>query len=477
MEKKLLQRRTFQQTNTPGIVTDQNGQPCIDIKMIVVATDRGRQDFGRVLELRDSMLQFGVLHPIKLRKVLKKDYDGKNSLDWQYHLVAGGRRYRAFLTTGETYIPFTFEGEDNLWAAEAELEENIQRLGLSNSEECILQAKIHDLKTKKYGNAVKGQPNTEFGWSLDKQAALTQQSSESVRTKVKLGKAMLKDPSIQTRLGHLPASAMLKELTKETKTKDFHEKLSTGSISVQGSIKNIDCLAGLKDLASASVHCVLTDPPFGNSQITQDTGSTRSSMTYTGVIKPTDNMTSEAVRTLLSQVIPELGRVLVPGGHLYLFFAFEHYNFLVKTLTVNGFLVEDQPLIWYKNATTTPAMGYNYPSSYEPILFAHNKERSRRLTGEGLRNLLTIPAVPRNDRKHPFHKPAKLIIDLIARSTVVGETVLDPFAGSGEVVKRATQLQRNALGFEVNPDNWARAQMNLSEAASATPKSGIGGKA
>ncbi len=36
--------------------------------------------------------------------------------------------------------------------------------------------------------------------------------------------------------------------------------------------------------------------------------------------------------------------------------------------------------------------------------------------------------------------------------TFVGDTVLDPFLGSGTTVKVALEAGRNAVGYEINPD-------------------------
>ena len=59
-------------------------------------------------------------------------------------------------------------------------------------------------------------------------------------------------------------------------------------------------------------------------------------------------------------------------------------------------------------------------------------------------------------RLHLLDKyPAKMIPQmaqfLIERSSEPGDTVLDPFCGSGTVVREALALRRNAIGLDVNP--------------------------
>lgn len=50
---------------------------------------------------------------------------------------------------------------------------------------------------------------------------------------------------------------------------------------------------------------------------------------------------------------------------------------------------------------------------------------------------------------HPTQKPVKLLKRLIEIFTDIGDTVIDPCAGSGSTLKAAAELGRNAYGFEV----------------------------
>ena len=53
---------------------------------------------------------------------------------------------------------------------------------------------------------------------------------------------------------------------------------------------------------------------------------------------------------------------------------------------------------------------------------------------------------------HEAMFPEELPRRLIKMFTFVGDTVLDPFLGSGTTVKAALDLERNAVGYEINPD-------------------------
>ena len=53
---------------------------------------------------------------------------------------------------------------------------------------------------------------------------------------------------------------------------------------------------------------------------------------------------------------------------------------------------------------------------------------------------------------HPTVKPLKLFSYLITMGSREGDTVLDPFVGSGTTYIAATQLHRKPIGIEINPD-------------------------
>lgn len=68
-------------------------------------------------------------------------------------------------------------------------------------------------------------------------------------------------------------------------------------------------------------------------------------------------------------------------------------------------------------------------------------------------------------RIHPFEKPQDLLKRLISISSVKGETVLDPFAGSGATILAAQALGRNGLGFELDSEHFNIAQNRLTAVA------------
>lgn len=66
--------------------------------------------------------------------------------------------------------------------------------------------------------------------------------------------------------------------------------------------------------------------------------------------------------------------------------------------------------------------------------------------------------------RHPNQKPLSLCLELVAKFTNEGETVLDPFAGSGRVGEACVMLGRNYIGLERDAEWVERARERLREA-------------
>jgi DNA modification methylase len=240
-------------------------------------------------------------------------------------------------------------------------------------------------------------------------------------------------------------------------------------ITTSADIKEGDFRELIKLVPSESVDCICSDPPFGYDELTESEGKTRGgTQQYQGLMKPTDNLSLGEVRELMQALFPEMHRILRPGCHFYLFFSLDLYQPLQSMALSSGLKTHKTPLIWTKDGeNTTPFNGFNYMSCYEAILFGWKPMKGvpemKRLN-DPMKNVLSYKTVKRDHRHHVFHKPSELISALLKNSTNLGDLVLDPMCGSGEVVKTAKLIGRSGLGFEIDHENFIEAQMNLKEA-------------
>ena len=64
---------------------------------------------------------------------------------------------------------------------------------------------------------------------------------------------------------------------------------------------------------------------------------------------------------------------------------------------------------------------------------------------------------------HPNQKPIGILKKFIEVSSLPGDLIIDPFAGSSQTLVAARQLGRYAIGIEKNPEFAVRSAANLSQ--------------
>lgn len=71
-------------------------------------------------------------------------------------------------------------------------------------------------------------------------------------------------------------------------------------------------------------------------------------------------------------------------------------------------------------------------------------------------------------RGHPAPYPVEIPRRLIGMFSFVGDTVLDPFLGTGTTSLAAAQMHRNSIGIEVEPRYFGMARSRLASTLSAS---------
>lgn len=169
--------------------------------------DQPRKNFDEdaLLELSDSIKQFGVLQPLLVRK--RKDY---------YEIIAGERRWRAAKLAGVKEVPVIVKEYTDQEILEIGLIENIQRENLNPIEEAIAYKRLLE----------------EFNLKQDEVAERVSKSRTAVTNSMRLLKLsdkvqqMIIDDMIST--GHARALLAIDdpELQYTLANKIFDEKLS-----------------------------------------------------------------------------------------------------------------------------------------------------------------------------------------------------------------------------------------------------------
>lgn len=199
-----------------------------------------------------------------------------------------------------------------------------------------------------------------------------------------------------------------------------------------------DCLQELKKIPDNSIDLILTDPPYGILQGAKSIGgvsatNVRTFSAITWDVKPSKELFKEMLRISKNQII----------------FGAEYFTDMLPQS--KGWY------IWYKNKPegTTFAdceliyTSFNFPNKL--IKFTWNgmiKDKSN---------------ISKEKIYHPTQKPEKIIRILIKNHSKEGETILDPFMGSGTTAVACKQLNRNFIGIEISPEYFKIAQERLKQ--------------
>jgi DNA modification methylase len=99
--------------------------------------------------------------------------------------------------------------------------------------------------------------------------------------------------------------------------------------------------------------------------------------------------------------------------------------------------------------------GYRRPSSKARVLSFISEENHK----EWFQQIWRLPGA--STRSHPAPYPVELAERLIRMFSFVGDTVLDPFAGTGTTSIAASHWGRHSIGFEIEPTYVAQAARRL----------------
>lgn len=111
-------------------------------------------------------------------------------------------------------------------------------------------------------------------------------------------------------------------------------------------------------------------------------------------------------------------------------------------------------IVWEKdNPAPSPRPGYVQATEW--IVWLQKEGAKAVWNANGYTtNVLNYPVCAGNERgDHPTPKPLALLKELVARHTDPGETILDPFMGSGTTLRAAKDLGRKAIGIEIS-ERW-----------------------
>lgn len=223
----------------------------------------------------------------------------------------------------------------------------------------------------------------------------------------------------------------------------------------------IPCIAGL---AEHSIDSLITDPPYcagaiSEAQRTRAAGQGMRSDTirrfgwFTG-----DNMGTAGLSMLLRTVAFEACRVCRATASMLVFCDWRMLATLEPSIESAGVRFQNL-VVWDKGSM---GLGSGFRAQHELIL--HFTFGSPVYCDLGTGNVIRCPRVGSEDRIHQTEKPVDLLKQLIEVVTHPGQTILDPFMGSGSTAEACIALERSFIGIERDPEHFQSACRRIEQA-------------
>ena len=205
-------------------------------------------------------------------------------------------------------------------------------------------------------------------------------------------------------------------------------------------IYNMDCLEGMKQIPDGSIDLVLTDIPYNEANASDET--------LNGI-----RILNKGAADVGNFQIEELARLLIrkTRGSVYMFCGFEQVSPIVHEMRAEG--LTPRLIVWEKTNPSPMAGEFTWLSGVEMCVFGKKNGATYNLHCKN-----TVLRYPCGDNKiHPTQKPVDLFRYLIMASSNEGDTVLDPFMGSGTTAVACIKEKRHFIGFELNKEYYDKA--------------------
>ena len=234
-------------------------------------------------------------------------------------------------------------------------------------------------------------------------------------------------------------------------------------------IQNADCFDVFDQIPDDCVDLVMVDPPYGIGRGVWDVFKTEMEF-----IKFTDCWVNECFRVLKST------------GTMWSFMGYSHILDLIPILQGVGNVHLENWVVWARqkgrgsskhlksqredifHITKTDKFTWNNLKVLREVICPYMKdgkprgwfidENGKRVRWTGLGNVwfYTSPFWKSKDDKqiHPAQKPSMLIERLVLLSSNEGDTVLDPFSGSGVTAVACEKLKRKYICIEKNEKHY-----------------------
>ena len=215
----------------------------------------------------------------------------------------------------------------------------------------------------------------------------------------------------------------------------------------------IDEMAKMPD---KSVRLIVTDPPYN---LNKDYGNNQ------------DNLEFKEYLDFSRQWLKEAHRILTEDGTIYVFMGMRYISYVYSILEQEMNMTFNSWITWFYTQGIGKTKGFSprhddilmftkHPKKFifnlddirVPQKFYRSVNNMRGANPGNVWEFSHMHYCNKNRQNHPTQKPEGLYERMILSSSNEGDTVLDPFSGSGTLLRVCQQTGRKGIGIEINPE-------------------------
>jgi len=227
-------------------------------------------------------------------------------------------------------------------------------------------------------------------------------------------------------------------------------------------IYNEDCIDGMTRLKAESIDLIVTDPPFAIEFKSKKANYNRKA---SNVIEGYQDIEQKNYDWFTLNWMLEAGRVLKPDGSMYVVSGYNNLDIINNNLKQCGFTTQNH-IIWkFQFGVVTRN---KFVTSHYHILFVtkhktkydfypnsrfQDSDKTETKGSARYKDMEDVWTIPREywtgEKKTPTKLPEALVEKILSYSSKKGDTVLDPFLGSGTTAVVSKKMKRKYIGFEI----------------------------
>ena len=204
-----------------------------------------------------------------------------------------------------------------------------------------------------------------------------------------------------------------------------------------------------------SISLIVTDPPYN---LNKDYGNNKDNLEFAEYLKFSKRWLSEAYR------------ILKDDGSLYIFMGMKYISYIYTILEQDLCMYFNSWITWYYTQGIGKTKGFS-PRHDDILMFTKHQKKFtfnlddirvpqkfyrsiNNMRGANPGNVWEFSHMHycnKNRQNHPTQKPEALYERMILASSNEGDTILDPFVGSGTLLRVCQQTNRKGIGIDINP--------------------------